>query len=45
MEIVKAVINTGEVTFQLEGPRDFVEKYLDQYDLPPVVVPLLMSLP
>lgn len=31
MEIVKAVINIGEVTIQLEGPREFVERYLDQY--------------
>ena len=31
MEIVKAVINIGEVTIQLEGPQTFVEKYLDQY--------------
>ena len=31
MEIVKAVISIGEVTIQLEGPREFVERYLDQY--------------
>ena len=31
METVKAVINVGEVTIQLEGPREFVERYLDQY--------------
>jgi len=32
MEIVKAVINLKEGTLQLEGPREFVEKYLNQYD-------------
>jgi len=31
MDIVKAVINFGEISIQLEGPRDFVEKYLDEY--------------
>lgn len=31
METVKAVINIGEVVIQLEGPREFVERYLDQY--------------
>ncbi len=32
MDIVKAVINLKEGTLQLEGPQEFVEKYLDQYD-------------
>lgn len=31
MDTVKAVVNLGEISIQLEGPRDFVEKYLDQY--------------
>jgi hypothetical protein len=31
MDIVKATINTKDGLIQLEGPQDFVEKYLDQY--------------
>jgi hypothetical protein len=31
VETVKAVINIGEASIQLEGPRDFVEKYLEKY--------------
>lgn len=32
MDTVKAVINLKEGTLQLEGPQEFVEKYLNQYD-------------
>ncbi len=32
MDTVKAVINLKEGTVQLEGPQEFVEKYLDKYD-------------
>ena len=32
MEIVKAVISIGEISIQLEGPQDFVEKYLNDYE-------------
>jgi hypothetical protein len=32
MDTVKAVINLKEGTLQLEGPQQFVEKYLDQYN-------------
>ena len=32
MDTVKAVINLKEGTLQLEGPQEFVEKYLDQYN-------------
>jgi len=31
MDMVKAVISIGEVSIQLEGSQEFVEKYLDQY--------------
>ncbi len=31
MDIVKAAISIGGVSIQLEGTRDFVEKYLDEY--------------
>lgn len=31
MEIVKAVINLKEGVIELEGPQDFVEKYLELY--------------
>ncbi|HEY54806.1 MAG TPA: hypothetical protein G4N91_00795 [Dehalococcoidia bacterium] len=31
MDTVKAVISIGEASIQLEGPQEFVEKYLDQY--------------
>jgi len=31
VETVKVNINFREGIFQLEGPRDFVEKYLDLY--------------
>ncbi len=42
METVKAVINIGEVVIQLEGPREFVEKYLDQYQ---VIIEKELTLP
>ena len=29
--VVKALINLNDGTIQLEGPQDFVEKYLDKY--------------
>ncbi len=32
MDTVKASINLKEGTLQLEGPQEFVEKYLDQYN-------------
>jgi len=31
VDIVKAIINLKEGLIQLEGPQEFVEKYLDQY--------------
>ena len=31
MDIVKATINIKDGLIQLEGPQEFVEKYLDQY--------------
>ena len=31
MDTVKAVINLKEGVLELEGPQEFVEKYLDQY--------------
>lgn len=31
METVRAVITIGENSIQLEGPQEFVEKYLEQY--------------
>ncbi len=31
MDTVKAAINIGDFSIQLEGPQEFVEKYLDQY--------------
>lgn len=37
--MVKVVINLKEGTLQLEGPQEFVEKYLDQYKQ------LIISLP
>jgi hypothetical protein len=30
---VKALINLKDGTIQLEGPKEFVEKYLDKYDI------------
>lgn len=39
MDIVKATINTRDGLIQLEGPQEFVEKYLDQYKQ------LIVSLP
>ncbi len=32
MDTVKAIISVGEVTIQLEGAQEFVEKYLDKYE-------------
>jgi hypothetical protein len=31
MDTAKAIINIKEGTIQLEGPQDFVEKYLEKY--------------
>lgn len=31
MDTVKAVISIGEASIQLEGPQEFVEKYLNEY--------------
>jgi len=31
MDVVKAVINLREGVLELEGPQEFVERYLDQY--------------
>jgi len=39
MDTVRAVINTKEGIIELEGPQQFVEKYLDQYKQ------LIVSLP
>lgn len=39
MDIVKATINTREGLIQLEGPQEFVEKYLDQYQQLIVTLP------
>jgi len=32
MDTVKVVISIGESSIQLEGPQEFVEKYLEKYD-------------
>ncbi len=39
MDTAKAIINLKEGSIQLEGPQEFVEKYLDQYKQ------LIVSLP
>lgn len=31
MDTVKAAIRLGDASIELEGPQEFVEKYLDQY--------------
>ncbi len=33
MDTVKALINIEEGVIELEGPKEFVEKYLDQYQV------------
>jgi hypothetical protein len=32
VDVVKALINLKDGTIQLEGPQEYVEKYLDKYD-------------